>query len=148
MFERIRGRKLCQVHERGACSKLSLLVAGRRWFCSHPLSGVDVDSHAHFEVHGKNRRYFNTTCDAASDVQLTYSGFSMAAVFTAHSCSGSPFLELTVPYSINPVIHDEDQSGVPCWTQVTTKVLLVHFLRSRIPWLRCLHYSHMASTTK
>ena len=24
----------------------------------------------------------------------------------------------------------------------------VHFLRSRIPWLRCLQYSHMASTTK
>ena len=23
------------------------------------------------------------------------------------------------------MIHDEDQSGVPCWTQVTTKALLV-----------------------
>ena len=53
-------------------------------------------------------------------MRFTYSGFSMAAVFIVHSCSDS--LSLTDPYSINPVIHDEDQSGVPCWTQVTTKV--------------------------
>ena len=45
-------------------------------------------------------------------------------VFTSQSLRVPPsfslsILELTVQSSVNPVIHDEDHSGVPCWTQVT-----------------------------
>ena len=45
---------------------------------------------------GKTDDIFNTTCDAASDVQFTYSGFSMAAVFIAHSCSDSLSLQIHI----------------------------------------------------
>ena len=99
--------KLCQVNERGACSELSLLVAGRRWFCSHPLSGVDVDSRAHFVVHD----IFNATCDAVSDVLFTYSGFSMAAMFLALRSSHRPHSRVHKGVRLRSRGHPHDFGG-------------------------------------
>ena len=51
---------------------------------------------------GKTDDIFNTACDAASVVQLTYSGFSMPAVFIAHSCIGSSSLQIHIQSTCDP----------------------------------------------
>ena len=89
---------------------------------------------------GETDYIFNTTCKAASDVLFTTQASQWSQCFLYYAL----LIDLTV---VSTKVSAYVLVGIRMISEVGF-IECVHFLRSRIPWLRCLQYSHVASTTK